>query len=85
MTLRACGCAEEVVNHAVRGDETPINQGIFLDRGLTDGMRAAARHTPAARLKDAELIGSTASEYQHEEPEIHLGVRGLFLRQEAYN
>ena len=53
MTMRRSN--EEVVDDAVPGDETPINQGDFLDRGLADGMRAAARHTPAARLKRRTL------------------------------
>ena len=42
--------AEEIVDDAVRGDETPINQGDGLDRELADDTRAAARHAPVARL-----------------------------------
>lgn len=46
-----------VVEDAVRGDETPINQGDGLDRELADDTRAAARRAPAARLERRKLTG----------------------------
>ena len=55
-------CSKNILVDSERGDETPIKQGDGLDRCLSDGTRAAARHAPAHgwKMRDARSCAAGA-------------------------